>query len=109
MNPELVSECIHMRSVNLDLGSDLPVRARTDLGRVVLKHFDRLHGASIHIARERRLYHSTINVEAAGAGLVTSHGRGSSANQAFDADLKKCAKQLRRKKRALDDRRTTGP
>jgi ribosome-associated translation inhibitor RaiA len=98
-----------VRSADIDLGPELPNQARSDVARVVGKYFGPLHAASVYISRERRLYRCAVKVEVAEAGSLTSEGSGFSSHEAFGGALRKIAKQLRRRKRELGDRRTASP
>jgi ribosome-associated translation inhibitor RaiA len=104
MSHDVADDRINVRGANLDLG-DLPMRARREIACATLKYFNALDGAAVYIARERRQFRATIHVAAAGGGTVSGEGSGFSAHEAFDVALRKIAKQLRRRKRALDDQK----
>jgi ribosomal subunit interface protein len=109
MKTDAVHAEILVRSADGDLKPDLAAHAPAALTRIVEKYSDRLGGASIYFSRERRLYRCTINVETAEAGVLTGEGSSFSVHEAFTIALRKVGKQLRRRKRALEARRSAPP
>ena len=109
MTSEAMEENIVVRSANLDLGPALPGQAPKALMRAALKYSDEIRAASVFFSRERRFFRSRISIDAAASGVLTSEALGFSPHEAFDTALRKVAKQLRRKKRLRDDKRTPAP
>jgi ribosomal subunit interface protein len=65
------------------------------------KYFGHLNNAAVHFSREGQSYRCTVNIQMAGAKMMTGEALDADAFQAFNAALNKAAKQLRRRKREV--------
>jgi ribosomal subunit interface protein len=96
-----VDRAISIQSSNVNLGEALPAHAEASILRVAGKYFGRLNTASVHFSREGSGYRCSVNVQMGALRTMSAEAQNHDIYLAFNAALKKAAKQLRRAKREL--------